>query len=81
MAHRLKPVVQVGQSGITEGVVSATAQALVDHELIKVQMRLPADKKGMAQRLADATSACLCGLVGHTIILYRRNPDDPRIKI
>lgn len=81
MAHSLEPVVQVGQGGIADGVVRATDAALLAHELIKVRLHEPEDKKASARELADATGAVLCGLVGHTIILYRPHPEKPRIKI
>lgn len=69
---------QVGHSGVTEGVVKATAAALLAHELIKVRLHEPEDKKGMAQAIADGTQAMLCGLIGHTAILYRPHPTRPR---
>ena len=77
-AHSLKPVVLVGESGLSDNVVRAVDQALLDHELIKVQMRQPQDKKALAGQLAAATDAVLCGLIGHTVILYRPHPDKPR---
>ena len=81
MAHALEPVVHVGQAGISDGVVRAVEQALLDHELIKVRLHEPADKKGEAEALAAAADAALCGLVGHTIILYRPHPDKPQIQL
>lgn len=81
LAHKLVPVVQVGHGGISEGVVGATDQALTDHELIKVRLHEPEDKRGMANSLAAAARATLCGLVGHTAILYRAHPDEPQIKL
>jgi len=79
LAHGLKPLVQVGHEGVTEGVVQALDQALLDHELIKARMHEPEDKKGMAAELAGRSRALLCGLVGHSAILYRPHPDKPRI--
>jgi putative YhbY family RNA-binding protein len=35
-AHALRPVVMLGNKGLTDNVVAETAQALRDHELIKV---------------------------------------------
>jgi len=81
MAHALEPVVHVGQAGISDGVVRAVEQALLDHELIKVRLHDPADKKGEAEALAVAADATLCGLVGHTVILYRPHPEKPRIQV
>jgi len=81
LAHRLKPVVQVGQGGLNGSVVQAVDAALLDHELIKVQMRQPEDKHATAQGLAEATGAALCGLVGHVVILYRPHPEHPQIRL
>jgi RNA-binding protein len=81
MAHDLSPVVQVGQAGVTDGVVAATSQALLDHELIKVRLYEPEDKKSMAHDLATRAGAVLCALVGHTVILYRPHPKQPKIKV
>ena len=78
-AHGLTPVAQVGGAGVTSGVISAVDSALCDHELVKIRMLQPPDKKAIAQELAEATGAALCGLVGHTVILYRPDPDAPKI--
>jgi len=81
LAHPLDPVVLLGKAGLTEGVVQALDKALLAHELIKVQLRRPDDKKSEARALAEATGAALCGLVGHVVILYRPHPDNPRLDI
>lgn len=81
LAHSHKPLVQVGEAGVTDGVVEAVAQALLDHELIKVRMHEPEDKKGMAEKLAARTESALCGLIGHTVILYKRHPEKPKIHL
>ncbi|MEE8408944.1 MAG: ribosome assembly RNA-binding protein YhbY [Myxococcota bacterium] len=80
-AHSLKPVVQVGQSGLADSVLEAVVQALLDHELIKVRLQQPDDKKGMAQDLAFRSGSTMCGLVGHTVILYRPHPEEPQIRL
>jgi RNA-binding protein len=81
LAHGLKPVVQVGHEGVTEAVVEAVSRALLDHELIKVRLHEPEDKQQMANQLASDCDAHLCGLVGHTVILYRPHPDKPKITL
>ena len=35
----------------------------------------------VAQDLAGGVGAALCGLVGHTVILYRPHPETPRIAV
>jgi RNA-binding protein len=81
LAHPLEPIVRVGHAGVTDGVVAAVAQALLDHELIKARLYEPEDKAAMAAELASRCDATLCGLVGHTAILYRRHPVHPKIEI
>jgi RNA-binding protein len=80
-AHALQSVVQVGQSGLTDAVVAAVQSALLDHELVKVRLLKPENKKAMARELAERTEAELCGLVGHTVILYRAHPEEPRLRL
>jgi RNA-binding protein len=81
LAHPLKPLVHVGDEGISPGVLCAVDQALLDHELVKVRLHEPAEKKATARELAESTDSALCGLVGHTVILYRPHPDAPRIEL
>ena len=79
LAHPLKPVVQVGQAGVTDALMAAVEEALLTHELIKVRLLKPDAKRDLARQLAERSGAELVGLVGHTAILYRPHPDTPRI--
>ena len=49
LAHPLKPVVMIGNSGLTPNVLSEIEQALSHHELIKVRVsgQERADRKQM----------------------------------
>jgi RNA-binding protein len=80
-ANPLQPLVQVGEAGLSDGVVRALDAALADHELVKVRLHAPPDKHALAAALAERAHAELCGVVGHTVILFRRNPARPRIRI
>jgi RNA-binding protein YhbY len=44
-------------------------------------LRQPEDKKAVARELADRCGAELCGLVGHTVILYRENPEQRQVQV
>lgn len=81
LAHTRKPVVLIGQQGLTETVVAATEASLRRHELIKVhfnEFKEKPLKQSMGAELADRTRAHLVGLIGHTAILYRPHPDPQR---
>ena len=81
LAHNLEPVVQIGKAGLTDELVATVRRALEDHELIKVSMTKPKDKKGMSAELARRAQAHLCGLLGHTMILYRPRSERPSIRV
>jgi len=81
LAQRLDPVVWVGDDGLSEGVLRALREALAAHELVKVRVRSPEDKRASAAELARVTGAALVGLIGHTVILYRRHPDEPKLEL
>ncbi len=79
LAHGLDPVVHVGAAGLTDASLREVTIALQHHELIKVRLHSPEDRKALAAEVAERSSAALCGLIGHVAILYRPNPDRPRI--
>jgi RNA-binding protein len=79
LVHGQRAIVQVGQNGLTDAVIAAVDQALLDHELIKVRMHEPDDKKQLAEQLAQKSDSTLCGLIGHQAILFRHHPKKPRI--
>jgi len=81
LAHSRKPIVFVGEGGISPAVVTALDEALAQHELVKVRLRQPGNKKEAAQQLAEASHAALCGVVGHTVVLYRPNAENPKIDL
>jgi RNA-binding protein len=81
LANPRKPLVHVGEAGISEAVVRALDSALEGHELVKVKLQQPTDKKAEAQTLAEKSGAALCGLVGHTVILYRPRQENPEIEL
>ena len=81
LAHSHKPVVLLGDAGLTDGVVEAVDRALLDHELIKVRLRRPEDKQALAEALAARSHATLCGLIGHTVILYKPHPKKPKLHL
>jgi RNA-binding protein len=81
LANPLKPLVQVGESGLSDSVIKAVDDILERHELVKVRLQQPPDKKASARELAERTSSELCGLIGHTVILYRRHPKEAKIEL
>ena len=75
LAHPLKPVILIGNAGVSAGVVTETRRALDDHELIKVRLPgLPREERDTALAdLASRTESAMVGRIGHVAILYRPN--------
>ncbi len=76
LAHSLKPVVILGQSGLSEGVHGETDAALLAHELIKI--RVNAGDRELRDRLigelVETATAELIQRIGNVAVLYRQNP-------
>jgi RNA-binding protein len=81
LAHPLKPVILMGNAGLSEAVVAETQRALLDHELIKVRLPgLDRDQRDAAlQALAQRTDSAMVTRIGHVAVLYRAHPKLPRI--
>lgn len=81
LGHHLHAVVQVGDAGVSEGVIAATAQALEDHELVKV--RIADDREGREEAieaLAEGTGAEVAQVLGRTALLFKRRKKKPAIR-
>ncbi len=80
LAHDLKPTVQIGNQGVTPGVLGAVDQALTDHELIKVRVSgedVELDEIGA--QVATSTHAQLVQVIGRMLVLFRRRKTKPVI--
>lgn len=83
LGHHLDPVVQLGKAGLTDGVVAAVDAALERHELVKVRLgtECPDELDDVADSLSEKLRAALAQTLGRTILLYRRHPKEPKIKL
>ncbi|OCQ50555.1 RNA-binding protein YhbY [Photorhabdus australis subsp. thailandensis] len=75
LAHPLKPVVMIGNNGLTEGVLAEIEQTLAHHELIKV--KITGEDREIKNLIADAivreTGAYNVQIIGKTLVLYRQS--------
>jgi len=80
--HALKPLVQIGKSGVTKGVLAQVAQALFDHELVKVRIgtECPVDRFAVADELAKQPGTQVVQILGLTVLTYKRHPKKPRFE-
>ncbi len=87
MAHHLKPVLQVGNQGLSDTVKKELLLALDKHELIKVQ--LPPDTNASSKEEMQNTLVSLLpphshfvSRIGRTVILYlEKEPSERKINL
>ncbi len=77
LAHSLKPVVLLGNNGLTEAVVAEVDFALNHHELIKI--KIPTDDRENRALIVDAicreTDSTKVQVIGKTLIIFRQTAE------
>ncbi|PCJ32818.1 MAG: ribosome assembly RNA-binding protein YhbY [Gammaproteobacteria bacterium] len=73
LAHPLKPVVMIGNKGLTETVLAEIDKTLEQHELIKVRVSglEKAERNAMIDEIALKSSANVIMSIGHIAAFYR----------
>ena len=74
LAHSLKPVVLLGQHGLTEGVLAEIDLALNHHELIKVKVleNSEYDPREAADILCEALDCDCVQVIGRKFVLFKQ---------
>jgi RNA-binding protein len=76
-------VILLGAKGATPAVVKELDLALSHHELVKVKLSGGDKDEREAQitYLTEATRAESVQQIGHTVVLFRRNEDEPKLAL
>ena len=82
LAHSLKPVVLLGNNGLTEAVVAEIDFALNHHELIKV--KIPTDDRETKALIVEAiyreTNSTKVQVIGKTLVVFRQG-EEKKIRV
>ena len=80
-AHHLESVIHIGKNGLTQATVQAINSALIANELIKIKfLEFKHDKQEIADKIVTDTFSNIVGIIGHTLILFKQNPDPNKQK-
>jgi RNA-binding protein len=74
--HALKPIVIIGDNGLTDNVLAEIERALNDHELIKIRLSEAATSEKrdqIAAQICETTRATLIQTIGWIIAIYRKS--------
>ncbi len=83
LAHPLKPVVMVGQQGLSENVHNEIDIALDVHELIKIKLAGAdkAERDRLSREIVTKHNASLIQIIGRMATIYRPNPEKKKNRI
>ena len=83
LANTLETKYQLGKSGITDTSVDMFDKALTAHELVKIDVmkNVTTEIMELALDLSSKLKAEVVNVIGRTILLYRKNPKNPKIKL
>ncbi len=83
LGHPLKPVIMIGDAGLSDSLLTEFSSTLEHHELIKVRIRA-GDRKTrdtIITELCKIASAQLVTRIGNVALVYRRNDEKPLIPL
>jgi len=80
--HALDAIVRIGKAGVTPAITTHLTKALFDHELVKVKLEAecPDDRFTVADQLAEQPGVNVVQILGRTLLLYKRHPQEPRFE-
>ena len=81
LAHTRHPLVRVGNNGVTRAVAEELDRTLAHHELVKIKVESNdrEERRDAITLLGEQCSAEVVQTIGKTAVLFRRNPDEPKI--
>lgn len=82
LAHKLNPVVMIGNNGLTDAVLQEIENSLNAHELIKIKV-LGDDRElriSMLKEICEKTGATNVHHIGKQLVIYRQ-AETPKIVI
>lgn len=75
-AHKIKPIVAIGNKGLTENVHQEIDRGLNDHELIKIRIQAERDdRRVMFAEICEVHHAEPVQLIGGIGTIFRKNPE------
>jgi len=76
-AHKLKPIIHIGNQGLTAAVNKEIDRALRDHELIKIKIQTEDRdlRRNIFGEICHANQAQAVQLIGSIAVVFRKNAE------
>jgi len=81
LAHNLRPIVMVGQQGLSDAVLAELESTMTKHELLKIKVRVSDrdEKQEIVDKILNFSKAALVQVIGGVLIIYRPFDENPSI--
>lgn len=76
-------ILQVGKNGIPDTLVTQVSDALKAREIVKMKVldSSPVTAQEAAAELSEKTKSEVVQVIGNKLVLFKRNPQQPKIKL
>lgn len=76
-------ILQVGKNGIPDTLVTQVSDALKAREIVKMKVldSSPVTAQEAAAELSEKTKSEVVQVIGNKMVLFKRNPQQPKIKL
>lgn len=83
IAAKEDTILQVGKGGIGENLITQVNDALKAREIVKLKVLETAmlSPREAAAQLAEATKSDVVQTIGNKLVLFKRNPQEPKIEL
>ena len=83
VAAKEDTILQVGKGGIGENLITQVNDALKAREIVKLKVLETAmlSPQEAAVQLAEATKSDVVQTIGNKLVLFKRNPQEPKIEL
>ena len=81
LTHDLRPIVMVGQQGLSEAVLAELESTMTKHELLKIKVRTSnrEEKQQIVDKILNFSKAALVQAIGGVLVIYRPFDENPSI--
>lgn len=82
-ANEMRPIFQVGKSGVHENMITQINDALEKRELLKVTIlnNCLEDHEDVIEKIVKDTAASLVQVIGNNIVLYKESKENKQLHL
>lgn len=83
LASNIDAIIQIGKDGVGDNLIEQVDGAIKNRELIKLTVleTSPIAAADAAIEIAERTKSEVVQIIGRKIVLFRRNPQKPKIEL